>query len=99
MAQKENTNFLNESFTDDIKDAVWKKCITTLMPNNYKLKVDIAGRVMDYEKFGDRNADQGWEIDHIKPKSKGGSDELYNLQPLNWKSNVMKADTYPWEFL
>jgi len=36
-----------------------------------------------------------WEIDHIKPKSKGGKDDLTNLQPLQWENNRGKSDNYP----
>ena len=38
----------------------------------------------------------GWEIDHIVPVSRGGTDDLENLQPLCWTTNREKADRYPW---
>ena len=34
----------------------------------------------------------GWDVDHIKPKTKGGSDNLGNLQALHWKANIKKSD-------
>ena len=40
----------------------------------------------------------GWEIDHIKPVSKGGTDDLSNLQPLQWENNRRKGDNYPGSF-
>lgn len=57
---------------------------------------DKCGSVMKYSEHGNRDSKNGWEIDHIKPSSKRGSDDLENLQPLNWKNNNAKGDTYPW---
>ena len=37
-------------------------------------------------------ADQKMEVDHIVPWSKGGSDELYNLQPLCRPCNRSKSN-------
>jgi len=39
----------------------------------------------------------GWQIDHEKPKSKGGSSKDGNLQPLYWKENLKKSDKYPYK--
>jgi len=33
-------------------------------------------------------------VDHIKPKSKGGTDELVNLQPMCLRCNQKKKDIY-----
>lgn len=34
-------------------------------------------------------------IDHIIPKSKGGTDHPVNLRLLHWRCNVAKADSLP----
>lgn len=35
--------------------------------------------------------------DHIIPRSKGGSSDLINLQPMCEKCNVKKSDALPWD--
>lgn len=35
----------------------------------------------------------GWEVDHIKPKGKGGSDATINIQALNTHLNRSIGDS------
>ena len=52
---------------------------------------------MQRSKYG-KTEQWGWEIDHVKPVSQGGTDDLSNLQPLYWENNRHKGDAYPnWE--
>ena len=82
---------------ENLKLAVWRKG-TIIPPSNGNTwdgnawRFDSYGSVMKYSEHGNRDSVYGWEIDHIKPVAKGGSDELSNLQPLNWKSNAAKGD-------
>ena len=39
----------------------------------------------------------GWEIDHLKPVSKGGTDHLNNLAPTYWHKNRQKGNKYPYK--
>ncbi len=73
-------------------DAVWEKRAGkgNAKPNAYCK--DSNGNKIKYDDYGNRNSVYGWEIDHIKPVSKGGSDGLFNLQPLQWKANTDKDD-------
>jgi 5-methylcytosine-specific restriction endonuclease McrA len=81
---------------DALKRAVWKKGAIVTGSDPEKYRQDICGSRMEYVEHGDRSDIWGWEIDHIKPASLGGTDDLNNLQPLNCANNVKKGDTYPW---
>lgn len=59
-------------------------------------RYDICGQPIKYSEHGNVNSKHGWEIDHIKPSSKGGNDSIDNLQPLQWENNRAKSDNYPW---
>jgi 5-methylcytosine-specific restriction endonuclease McrA len=55
---------------------------------------DVCGAWISWNQYGNRDNDynEGWEIDHITPESKDGSNQLSNLRPLHWKNNVRKSD-------
>lgn len=92
--------YLFEGAGEELKRVVWNKGrIIIQNGKKYDPKVwrwDICGQVMKYSEHGNIDSKYGWEIDHIKPSAKGGSDDLNNLQPLQWENNRRKGDTYPW---
>lgn len=74
---------------------VWQK--GKIIPN-YDADVwcyDICGNPIRYHDHGNTGSKYGWEIDHIYPESMGGTDDISNLQPLQWENNRKKGDDYP----
>ncbi|MEZ5082412.1 MAG: HNH endonuclease signature motif containing protein [Bacteroidales bacterium] len=96
MSQNYNTNKRGKPFDGQTKLAVWKKGKIVQGYDASKTRKDLCGAWINWDKHGDTTENgNGWEIDHIKPKSKGGDDELSNLQPLQWQNNRKKGDDYP----
>lgn len=78
---------------EKLKTSVWKKGKPI---QGYDISLwcrDCYGATINYSDHGDINSKYGWEIDHIVPKAKGGSDDLINLQPLQWENNRKKGDS------
>jgi 5-methylcytosine-specific restriction endonuclease McrA len=80
------------SFDQKTIDAVWEKGDIPIKGKENKWRKDQCGAWIEYDKYGNRKSDYGWEIDHITPESKDGESTLDNLRPLHWKNNVGKSD-------
>lgn len=57
--------------------------------------VDFSGREIVKAAYNDRNSNYGWNVDHIRPKSKGGKTEENNLICCHILTNDEKAGKYP----
>ncbi len=74
------------------KQNVWDKAKKVRGKDPAKYRQDPYGNTMHYDSHGKGSA-MGWDVDHIKPKAKGGSDSTRNLQALNSGVNRSKGDS------
>ena len=77
--------------TKDQKDKAWENArkVGGKNPNIYRK--DPYGNLMYRNSYG-KSSKMGWELDHIRPKSKGGSDATRNTQALNTSENRIKGN-------
>lgn len=97
MARKHNTNKDGGSWTEATKKLVWNKGVSIPGYSQDEWRRDKCGTAMQYSQHGNRDSTYGWEIDHINPVANNGSDDLSNLQPMNWANNASKGDKLDWK--
>lgn len=72
------------------EDSVWGKAKKVRGKDPELYRQDPYGKTI-YKHSRGKATDMGWDIDHIKPRSKGGSDSVRNLQALNSSINRSKG--------
>lgn len=97
MPREYNVDLKGNKFSEDIISKVWEKGIKTSQLDPDKTRWDDCRKLIDRVEYGNVSSKYGWEIDHIKPVAKEGTDDLSNLRPLQWETNREKGDTYPWK--
>ena len=80
------------SFNELVVQVVWNKGKVVAGNDPAVWRKDVYGSWMFRDAHGDTSSDYGWEVDHIYPAAHGGSDDLPNLQPLQWRNNRTKGD-------
>ncbi len=81
-------------FSEEVLEQVWQKA-APVENNDPKIwRKDFAGAWIRRDQYG-KTSSYGWEIDHLRPISLGGTDAIGNLLPMHWENNRKKADNYP----
>ena len=79
-------------YTHQELSMVWNKGFIVQGYNSSEYRKDAYGTWIAWAQYGDRNAEFGWEVDHIIPLSKNGAHHIDNVRPLHWKNNAAKSD-------
>ncbi len=78
------------------KDKAWDKATPIRSKDPKTWGKDPYGNKIRYGSYG-TEGEYGWELDHTKPESKGGTDNPRNIQPVYWEENRKKSDKYPYK--
>lgn len=78
-------------YTNEKLQKIWEK--GRPIPNNSPdvYRYDVCNAPMMWSEYG-KQTKYGWTVDHITPVSRGGTDELSNLRPLQWENNAKRQE-------
>lgn len=94
MTRLYGTDRIGQSFSEAMKFVVWAKALAVPGQSLAEWRQDVCGARMQWSQYGNTaELGFGWEIDHIRPVAHGGSDEIVNLQALQWQNNRRKGDS------
>ena len=91
--RQHSTDRSGNDFSIEIRAAVWVKAQAVVGYNPSDMRMDSYGALIKWVDYGNTTPiGYGWEIDHVYPVARGGSDNLTNLQALQWQNNRHKSD-------
>ena len=92
MSRSRGTTKSGGNWSESTLDDVFAKAPTAVSGSgDNEIRKDKCGAEIRRGSHGG-SGEKGWEVDHITPVSKGGGDELTNLQPLHRENNASKSD-------
>ena len=87
---KQHKQHRTTNHSKNIKEKLWNKADTIDGKNPKLYRLDPAGNKIYYHSYG-KDSEMGWQKNHIKAPSKGGSDDIINLQVLQTECNKKKV--------
>ena len=76
-------------YGNEVVQCVWEKGRIVPDDDPEVWRKDECGAWIQRSMYADRTSQYGWEIDHLSP---GGSEDISNLSPLQWKNSRGKGD-------
>lgn len=76
------------------QDKAWNNAKRVRGRDPAKYRRDPNGVVIYRYSYG-KTSEMGWEVDHITPRSRGGSDATRNLQAFSTRLNRRKGAKLP----